>query len=137
MFPWYWTWQWAPQVHLPWSGSVKQDISPTTEAFFGDIPPGAGVGYLEKEAVRIASYGRQLGLISEVLLAQQPGTVDPHKAAQSLAELGRIHAGIEAVKRDTRQRRQEALIAEIEHLRQDDPVAFEGLIARYRPVDGP
>ena len=67
MFPWLW--YWAPQVHFPWSGRVAQQIAPDTHWFFGGIRPGAGDARIEEQAFGVASYGKQLGLITEVLLA--------------------------------------------------------------------
>ena len=66
MFPWLW--HWAPQVHLPWSGDVAQRIAPATHWFFQGIQPGAGHPRIEEEAFDVASYGKQLGLITELLL---------------------------------------------------------------------
>jgi hypothetical protein len=98
MTPWFWTW--APQIHLPLSGDVAQRIDPKTVWRFDAIPGWAGDGRLEQRAVNeVASYGRQLGLITEVLLsiARQlpPGDA---AARESLARLERIAAEIEGLK---------------------------------------
>lgn len=97
MFPWLW--QWSPQFHFPLSGSVAQRIDP--DAFFGAIPPWAGNGRVEQQAFEeVASYGRQLGLITELLLdlaAQQPPVTAAGQEAQR--RLGEIHARIEALKK--------------------------------------
>lgn len=95
MFPWLW--QWSPQFHFPLSGSVAQRIDP--DAFFGAIPPWAGNGEMEQKAFEVASYGRQLGLITELLLdlaAQQPPTTPAGRKAR--ARLAEIQARIEALK---------------------------------------
>jgi hypothetical protein len=95
MFPWLW--QWSPQFHFPLSGSVAQRISP--DAFFGAIPPWAGDGRLEQQAFEVASYGRQLGLITELLLdlaAQHPPATPAGQ--QALQRLAAIQARIEALK---------------------------------------
>lgn len=97
MFPWLWLW--APQVQLPFSGSVAQRIEPDTNWFFGAIPARAGIGELEQKAVEVASYGRQLGLITEVLLdlaEQLPPAAAP--AQESAARLREIRTRIEALK---------------------------------------
>jgi hypothetical protein len=121
MFPWLMIW--APQLHFPFSGSVAQQIDPNW--FFGAISPSAGDAKIEQEAWQVASYGRQLGLITEVLiaLAEQsalPGNaakakaagavedestedlaalpVTPAQAAESLARLKAIRGRIEALK---------------------------------------
>jgi hypothetical protein len=95
MFPWLWSW--SPQFHFPLSGSVAQRIDP--DAFFGAIPRSAGDGRVEQQAFEVASYGRQLGLISELLLdlaAQQPPATPAGKKAQR--RLAEIQARIEALK---------------------------------------
>jgi hypothetical protein len=66
MFPWMWLY--APQFHFPFSGDVEQQIRPELEWFFKGIQPQSGQAELEKKAFEIASYGRQLGLITEVLI---------------------------------------------------------------------
>ena len=66
MYPWLWFW--APQLHLPWSGNVAQRIDPNTRWFFQGIDPSAGDADIEEKAFSVASYGRQLGLITEILI---------------------------------------------------------------------
>jgi hypothetical protein len=58
---------WAPQLHLPFGGDVAQRIEPNTNWFFDSIAPAAGDSTVERKAFEVASYGRQLGLITEVL----------------------------------------------------------------------
>ena len=97
MFPWLWFW--APQIHFPWSGDVAQRIAPNTRWFFQGIPANAGDAEIEEKAFSVASYGRQLGLITEVLieLAEQAGVISP-AAATSLERLKSIRAQIERIK---------------------------------------
>ncbi len=100
MFPWIFFY--APQVHLPFSGSVAQRIEPDTRWFFEGIDPAAGDAELERKAFDVATYGRQLGLISEVLLdlaAQLPP--DSPQGGESLARIADIHAQITRLKDDT------------------------------------
>src|SRR4051794_14204007 len=97
MLPWYW--MWSPQVHFPLSGSVVQDNSPDLGWFFAGIKPEAGVGSIEKEIFEKASYGKQLGLIMDVLLPLLgEGSLDPEKARKSLADLKELYEEIEQVK---------------------------------------
>ena len=85
MYPWLWLW--APQFRFPFSGSVAQDYEPNTEWFFGAISPSAGDGKVERRAFEVASYGRQIGLLTEALLAQnQQGTVTPEQGAIALED---------------------------------------------------
>lgn len=129
MFPWLW--YWAPQVHLPWSGNVAQQIDPDTTWFFNAIAPSAGDGRVEQRAVQVASYGRQLGLISELLLdlaAQTPpATPAGKKARQRLAEIERR---IEAVKREAVADEDAELLARLKSLQRTDPAAFARLRAQ-------
>jgi hypothetical protein len=97
MYPWLWLW--APQVEFPLSGNVSQDIAPVANLFSATVDPDAGDPSIEQKAFDIASYGKQLGLITEVLieLAEQslPGG---GKSNESLQRLKRIQAAIEKVK---------------------------------------
>ena len=97
MYPWLWFW--APQLHLPFSGDVRQRIEPDTHWFFGAIDPAAGNSKIEETAFAVASYGRQLGLLTEVLV-ELAGKAEPisRKAAASLSEVKRIQAEIERIK---------------------------------------
>lgn len=97
MNPWFLFW--APQLTLPFGGSVAQRIEPDTNWFFGAIAPGAGDPQIERQAFDVASYGRQLGLITEVLAdlaAQQPPTTP--EGRKSLERLRGIQARIEQLK---------------------------------------
>lgn len=97
MFPWLWLW--APQIHFPWSGDVAQRIAPSTRWFFQGIPANAGDPEIEEQAFSVATYGRQLGLITEVLidLAEQTGATSA-TATASLERLKSIRAQIERIK---------------------------------------
>jgi len=97
MVPWFFFW--APQLTMPFGGSVAQRIEPDTSWFFGAIAPGAGDPALERKAFDVASYGRQLGLITEVLVdlaAQSPPATA--RGRKSLRRLQDIQARIEALK---------------------------------------
>ncbi len=123
MFPWFWLW--APRFNYPWSGNVAQDISPDTTWFFGAIKPQAGIGEVEKEIFDVASYGKQLGLITEVLLSlASADAIDSAKAAESLQRLKEIHAEIEKVKAENSHRLAEAAAAMLRKLRARDRDAF-------------
>ena len=104
MFPFFWFW--APQVRLPFSGDVLQDIEPRLDWFFNGIKPQAGNARIERQAFDVASYGDQLGLITELLLdwaERQPAEVQ--SASAPLQELRAIHKRITAIKDAERTRR--------------------------------
>lgn len=97
MYPWLWLW--APRFQFPWSGDVAQDIDPDTTWFFESIKPEAGNARIEQKAFAVASYGKQLGLITEVLIGlAEPDSQAAAESAKSLKELKRIQAEIEDLK---------------------------------------
>ena len=97
MYPWLWLW--APQMNLPWSGDVAQEIEPTTSWFFRGIRPAAGDAEIEEKAFSIASYGKQIGLITEVLIdvAEQVGTQSA-ESTESMNRLQLIRDAIDQIK---------------------------------------
>ena len=99
MIPWIFWWAPTLRLQLPLGGDVTQDIDPELSWFFDAIPPSAGDGRIERRAFDTASYGRQLGWITEVLigLAERDGVPDG-QAAESLQKLRRIRAEIERIK---------------------------------------
>ena len=128
MFPWLWFW--SPTFHFPFSGSVAQRIEPDTDWFFAGIPATAGNGDLEKKAFEVASYGRQLGWITEVLLAERNSpTVSAATGSESLRKLQEAHDEIETAKRQSRAEIAEAAASALGRLREADPAAYERLLA--------
>ena len=139
MFPWLWLW--APQLQFPFSGSVAQRIDPDTRWFFGGIRPEAGDGELEQRIHEdIASYGRQLGLVTEVLLGLAGSEqVGPEQASRSMKRLEDIRTEVEALKEqeDAHLARQAA--AALEQLGRRDPAALAALVQQFatrRPAAG-
>jgi hypothetical protein len=127
MYPWLWFW--APQFHFPFSGSVAQRIDPD---FFARIPPEAGNGDVEKQIVDVASYGRQLGWITEVLLSRtSQDTVPPEQAAQAQAKLETAYRDIEAVKRLNKAKLSRSAMAVLEKLEANDPAELALVLARF------
>ncbi|MEO8655993.1 MAG: hypothetical protein ABI409_17845 [Ramlibacter sp.] len=130
MYPWLWFW--APQFHFPFSGSVAQRIEPDTRWFFEGIRPEAGNGDVEQQIFDVASYGRQLGLITEVLLSQaSPGTIDADQAAKSLGQLGGVYRDVEDVKRRNCDRLARSAVAALEKLQAGNPAELARVLARF------
>jgi hypothetical protein len=81
----------APQLHLPFGGNLAQRIEPNTNWFFDAISPTAGDANIERKAFDVASYGRQLGLITEVLVditaEAPPSTAEGKKSLKRLIEI--------------------------------------------------
>lgn len=91
-------WTWSPQFYFPWSGGVMQQIDPDLTWFSHWITPGAGNAAIEEKAFNsVASYGKQLGLITDVLLAiveETALTAEP----KAVDDLRRIRSRIEMLK---------------------------------------
>lgn len=131
MFPWLWIF--APQLHYPLSGSVAQRIEP--EAFFGAIAPEAGNGRIEQKAFGVASYGKQLGLIAEVLvdLAEQQAPRSA-KGKAALARLKDIQARIEGLKDTDYEEELGLLEARVKAIRRRGGARKEQLEKRLLPL---
>jgi len=134
MYPWLWFW--APQVHLPWSGDVAQRIDPTTHWFFQGIRPGAGHARIEEQAFDVASYGKQLGLITELLLdvaRRSEGAPSP-EAAEAYGKLADIARRIEAIKAREHSLDAALLERQLREVQRRGGADFEQLAARLRPL---
>lgn len=130
MYPW--TLCWAPQFHFPFSGGVAQQIEPDISWFFNGIRPEAGNADMEKQAFEVASYGKQLGLMTEVLLSLAgKDTIDKKQAADSLARLTGIYRKIEGVKTANKTQLADTAVALLEQLRSSDPEQFNRIVQRY------
>lgn len=131
MYPWLWFW--APQLHFPWSGSVAQQIEPNLGWFFGAIRPGAGDGTVERDAFEVATYGKQLGLISDALLGLSGRSpVTPDQANLALDRLEEIRVKIESLKNKRAVAAVDALSEQLAELRLRQPEAFKQLAKRFR-----
>lgn len=131
MFPWLWFY--SPQIHYPWSGGVAQQIEPTTDWFFNAIGTSAGNARVEKKAFDVASYGRQLGLIAEILIdlaEQQPSAQLSPKAKTSLKRLKGIQAEIEQIKHKDATAWARDVESQLEQLKRSNSPAFENLRQR-------
>jgi len=130
MIPWLWFW--SPQYHFPFSGSVAQRIEPDTNWFFAGIRPEAGNAEVEKEIFDVATYGRQLGLINEVLLAMAGSKQVPQEqATESLQRLEEVYCEVETVKSRHKQKLSKSATAVLEKLQASDPAELERVLARF------
>ena len=103
-----------------------------TDWFFGSIPPQAGIGEVEKKIFDVASYGRQLGLITEVLLGSvREESLDSEDARDSLARLKRVQSDIENVKSEHELQLADSAVAILEKLRAKNPDELARVIARF------
>ena len=132
MFPWLWLY--APQISWPLSGAVTEAVS--TDAFFRGIKPGAGVPAIEQQVFEQASYGKQLGWLTDVLVeAIDVKSLQSAGAKASLADLKNLHDKVERIKSQHRQDRVGAAIALLDQISADSPEELGRLLLRYQAVD--
>jgi aspartokinase len=130
MYPWLWFW--PPQLHFPWSGSVAQRIS--TE-LFDLIQPGAGDSNVERKAFEVASYGKQIGLITEVLLGvADKGAIDLKHYEESLHRLKEIQATIDRLKDYEAAVSAYQIVEQLEKLRKQSPEEYERIVSRLERI---
>ena len=128
MFPWLWIY--APQISWPLSGAVTEAIS--TDAFFRGIKPGAGVPAVEQQVFDQASYGKQLGWLTDVLLETvDSATLHSPEAQAALVSLEKLRAKVEQIKSEHRQDRIGAATALLDKLQAESPEDLELLLLRY------
>ena len=137
MTPWIWWWAPSLRVQLPLGGDVTQDIDPDLSWFFDGIPPSAGDGRIEHQAFDVASYGRQLGWITEVLigLAEREG-VPAGQAAESLRKLRQVRDEIERIKDAAHDAEVEDLARRVAQVRRRGGTRAARLRARLRQAPG-
>lgn len=127
MYPW--NWMWAPQIHFPLSGDVEQDIEPSLDLFFAGIKPEAGIGSIEKGIFEKASYGKQLGMILDVLLPLiEDGSIKSSEAKKSLADLKALHKKIEQVKVARRAEMEKSAVALLKKIKKTDEDMLQRVI---------
>jgi hypothetical protein len=131
MYPWILFW--APNIHFPWSGAVAQRIEPNT--FFDAIGPTAGNGTIERRAFEVASYGRQLGLLMEVVvdMAQKHGT-GSDQARHSLERIQQIQSRIEELKKSEVASITDQIESQLTQLKKRNPGEFSILKTRLLRV---
>lgn len=133
MFPWLWVW--APQLRFPFSGDVSQDIEPSVSAFFRNIRPEAGNGRIEERAFAVASYGRQLGLLTDLLIEVARRTLpDQGSGDATLQELERIRDEIEKIKQSEYEAEAVALEAQVASIAARGGPRAAQLARRLKPL---
>ena len=112
---------------LPLSGDVNQRI---TAPWFS---PAITVNYAgdpvieDRVVTEVASYGRQIGWLTEIALALAKEQPPPE---ESLRRLERAAYAIDAIKRDVHRSSFDAADAALDRLEQDDPEAYKKLIRK-------
>ncbi len=138
MYPWFWIW--SPNIHMPLSGAVDEDIdstiiTPNMSAYFKGITEQAGNRQVERQAVAVASYGRQLGLITEVLIASAK-KIGPlsDDAESSLQRLEEIQDSIEQIKTKQAATDSQKIEQQLQDMMQNNPEEFLRLKPRLLEV---
>ena len=125
MIPWL-----QSNFNFPLSGNVSQKIEP--DWFFGTIHSEIGDAEIEKEIfLKVASYGKQIGMLTEVLLSMADELKLNNKNIQTLSELKEIHARIEAIKTSKQKRVKENAKSILDKLKKCDPDGFKELLSEY------
>ena len=116
---------------------IVQDIETNTSWFFGGIKPEAGNAKIEERAFGVASYGKQLGLITELLvsLAEKQSTLDPKDSA-SLSELKRIQSKIELIKDAEYKIEVQDIQSRIKVLQKRRPTQARALVSSIKAASG-
>jgi hypothetical protein len=131
MFPWFFLL--APQYHFPFSGGVKQDIAPDTTAFFNAIAPSAGDGRIEKAIFEAASYGKQIGILSDVVLSLvAEDQITSAEAKQAIDQLIQLNKDVTTIKKMHTKHRVDTAIGILEKLQESDPEEVQRIVARFQ-----
>jgi hypothetical protein len=111
---------------------VVQDIRPVTSWFSPQIDLNfAGSREIEAEVVaRVASYGKQLGIMSETLIELADG-----KRGPALERLQRLMREVEEVKARQQHDLEDDARDALARLEKSDPAALERLLRTYRRDD--
>jgi hypothetical protein len=113
----------------PWSGNVAQRI---TAPWFS---PSLTVNYAGDAAVEdrvvteVASYGKQLGWLTEIVIASANGQPLP---TETLARLEKAARKIDAIKEQSRASAVEAANNALDRLERDDPAQYNELLRERR-----
>lgn len=106
MWPWFWFltpntyFPWHGNINFPLSGSVTQDLSQTWFEQQIRNSPSAGDPIQEERIFEIASYGQQLGIITDILLdlAKSEGALSSTDGQKAFEHLQKIHTKVEQIK---------------------------------------
>lgn len=126
------SWMWSPDFHFPFSGSVTQDILPDMSWFFGSIKPDAGIGQIEKEVFDVASYGKQLGLILDVLVPLLDSSKASSKSQEAKAELIDLYDRIERLKKERKNDLEAAAVKLLTKLKATDEEMLRKVVERFQ-----
>jgi 3-deoxy-D-manno-octulosonic-acid transferase len=123
LFPWWGLFKW------PLSGDVTQDIAPNTSWLSPQFEFNfAGNRRIEATVVAdVASYGKQLGILSEAMLELADG-----KNGLAVERLKALTDQIDEVKHQYEDRLEQKVKADLDQLKQKDQKALKRLLDQYR-----
>ena len=126
MNPWLMPYYWFNKA--PLSGDVTQDIAPYTNFLSPQIDINfAGDRRVEHKVVsEVASYGKQLGIITEALLQL---TADNN--SQEVVRLRELYKEIEKVKEKNKTDLEKTAKDALDKLKETDPAALERVVSDY------
>jgi len=121
----YWD-LWNSMLRMPMANAFIQPIAPVTSWFSPQVEMNfAGDAAIEGKVVaKVASYGKQLGALTEAILELADG-----KPGDKIERLRSIAEQVETVKR---QHLETAARASLDALRKSDPDALARVIVDYR-----
>lgn len=124
-----WLFPWWGMFRGPLSGDVTQDIAPVTSWLSPQLEFNfAGDRRIESEVVaEIASYGKQLGILSDAVLELAEG-----ETGEGMARLKALAADIDEVKQQHTDKLEQRAKAELDRLKHQDPQALARLLDDYR-----
>ena len=125
MLPWL-----QSNFNFPFSGDVNQKIEP--DWFFGTINSEVGDSEIEKEIfLKVASYGKQIGMLAEVLLSIADNLKLNEKDIKTLSKLKELQDKVEAIKTSKQERVKENAKNILSKLRDCDSDGFKSLLKEY------
>ena len=124
-----WLFPWWGQLKGPLSGNVTQDIAPVSSWLCPQFEFNfAGNRRVEAEVVAdVASYGKQLGILSEAMLELADGN-----KGEAVDRLKKLTNQIDEVKHRHEDRLEQKVKADLDQLKQQSPKALERLLNEYR-----
>ena len=116
--------------NFPLSGSVNQRINP--DWFFSIIDSEVGDSEIEKEIfLKVASYGKQIGMLTEVLISIAGELSINSENIKTLTELKELQDKVEAIKTAKQKRVKENAKIILDKLKKCDPDGFKSLLREY------
>ncbi len=126
-----WLFPWWGFFKGPLSGDVTQDIAPITSWLSPQFEFNfAGNRRIEAKVVAdVASYGKQLGILSEAVLELAAG-----KEGKAIVRLKALAAKIDKVKHQDTDKLEQQIKAQLAQLERQDSKALKRVLDEYRNV---